>query len=136
MAEPILFLDFSGLEYMNSKSIGYLTDWFTKASEKNGTIAIIAPQANILDILKVVGITQIIKVYSSLEEAKASISTDNYNANNIKQTVIQNSPQTNQIEESVDANHLENEMATMNHSAGLSPSGMNLSETNNQNFSS
>lgn len=73
MIEPILLLDFSGLEYMNSKSIGYVTDWFTQASAKNGSISIIGPKPNILDILKVVGITQIITVYSSLEEAKTAL---------------------------------------------------------------
>lgn len=75
MTEPILFLDFSGLEYMNSKSIGYVTDWFTQASAKNGSISIIGPRANILDILKVVGITQIITVYNTLEEAKTALSS-------------------------------------------------------------
>ncbi len=74
MAEPILFLDFSELEYMNSKSIGYVTDWFTQASAKNGSISIIGPKPNILDILKVVGITQIITVYNTLEEAKTALS--------------------------------------------------------------
>jgi anti-anti-sigma factor len=72
MAEPILFLDFSGLDYMNSKSIGYLTDWFTQSTAKNGSVTIIGPKPNILDILKVVGITQIITVFSTLEEAKVS----------------------------------------------------------------
>lgn len=74
MAEPVLLLDFTSLEYMNSKSIGYVTDWFTQASAKNGSISIVGPKPNILDILKVVGITQIIKVYTSLEEAKAAVS--------------------------------------------------------------
>lgn len=73
MAEPVLFLDFSGLEYMNSKSIGYVTDWFTQATAKNGSISIIGPKPNILDILKVVGITQIITVYNTLEEAKTAL---------------------------------------------------------------
>lgn len=73
MAEPYLFMDFTALDYMNSKSIGYLTDWFTQATAKNGSIAIIGPKPNILDILKVVGITQIITVYSTLEEAKAAM---------------------------------------------------------------
>lgn len=74
MNEPVLLLDFSSLEYMNSKSIGYVTDWFTQASAKNGSIAIVGPKPNILDILKVVGITQLITVYSSLEEAKTALS--------------------------------------------------------------
>ena len=73
MDEPALLLDFSGLEYMNSKSIGYVTDWFTQATAKNGSVSIIGPKPNILDILKVVGITQIITIYNTLEEAKAAL---------------------------------------------------------------
>jgi stage II sporulation protein AA (anti-sigma F factor antagonist) len=73
MVDPLLLLDFSSLEYMNSKSIGYVTDWFTQASAKNGSIAIVGPKPNILDILKVVGITQIITVYNTLEEAKTAL---------------------------------------------------------------
>jgi anti-anti-sigma factor len=73
MEEPLLILDFGQLEYMNSKSIGYVTDWFTKVTEKTGTIAIVGPRPNILDILKVVGITQIITIYNTLEEAKTAM---------------------------------------------------------------
>ena len=74
MPEPNLLLDFAGLEYMNSKSIGYVTDWYSKAAAKNGKIIIARPKANILDILKVVGITQIINVYDNLDEAKLAFS--------------------------------------------------------------
>jgi anti-anti-sigma factor len=70
MMPPYLILDFSGLEYMNSKSIGYVTDWYTQAAGKQGAIAIVNPQPNILDILKVVGITQIMQVYPTLQEAQ------------------------------------------------------------------
>jgi len=73
MPEPHLLLDFSNLEYMNSKSIGYVTDWFTQATAKNGSVAIVGPKPNILDILKVVGITQIITVHDTLEAAKAAM---------------------------------------------------------------
>jgi len=75
MMPPFLILDFTGLEYMNSKSIGYVTDWYTQAMGKQGSIAIVNPPANILDILKVVGITQIMQVYSTLEEAQAALSS-------------------------------------------------------------
>ncbi len=74
MAEPNLLLDFAGLEYMNSKSIGYVTDWYSKAMAKNGKIVIARPRANILDILKVVGITQIINIYDNIDQAKAAFS--------------------------------------------------------------
>ncbi len=74
MAEPNLLLDFAELAYMNSKSIGYVTDWYSRASAKNGKIAIINARPNILDILKVVGITQIINLYDNIESAKATFS--------------------------------------------------------------
>ena len=76
MAEPNLILDFAGLEYMNSKSIGYVTDWYSKAMAKNGKIVIARPRANILDILKVVGITQIINIHDNIDQAKAAFSSE------------------------------------------------------------
>jgi anti-sigma B factor antagonist len=72
MAEPNLLLDLADLTYMNSKSIGYVTDWYSRTAAKNGKIAIARPKANILDILKVVGITQIIPIHDTLEEAQAA----------------------------------------------------------------
>ena len=70
MTEPNLLLDFSELAYMNSKSIGYVTDWYSKVVAKNGKIVIASPKPNILDILKVVGITQIVNIYDSIDAAK------------------------------------------------------------------
>lgn len=68
-----LIFDFEGLEYMNSKSIGYLTDWYTKLSEKQGAIIIAKARPNIIDILQVVGITQLIKTVGTLDEAKLEL---------------------------------------------------------------
>ena len=65
-----LVFDLGGLTYLNSKSIGYLTDWHLKMKEKEGEIAIVNAQDNILDILNVVGLTQIVKNYESLEACK------------------------------------------------------------------
>lgn len=69
-----LILDFEELEYMNSKSIGYLTDWYGKIYENSGKVIIAKAKPNILDILEVVGLTQLIKNYPTIEEAKAGIS--------------------------------------------------------------
>ena len=69
-AEPYLILDLAGLDYMNSKSIGYLTDWYSRVMAKNGKVVIASPKPNILDILKVVGITQIITIHESVDQAK------------------------------------------------------------------
>lgn len=68
-----LLFDFEGLEYMNSKSIGYLTDWYGKISEGKGRIVISKAKSNILDILQVVGLTQLINSYSTLDEAKFAL---------------------------------------------------------------
>ncbi|MEK9132987.1 MAG: STAS domain-containing protein [Patescibacteria group bacterium] len=68
-----LIFDYEKLEYMNSKSIGYLTDWYTKLSEKKGGIVIACARPNIVDILQVVGLTQLIPSFGSVDEAKTSV---------------------------------------------------------------
>ncbi len=65
-----LIFDFSQLEYMNSKSIGYLTDWYTKLNEKSGSLVIANARPNIIDILQVVGLTQLINCVGTVDEAK------------------------------------------------------------------
>jgi len=69
----LLLLDFSELEYMNSKSIGYLTDWYGKVSQGNGQIVVAMAKSNILDILQVVGLTQLVNCYPTLDEAKFAL---------------------------------------------------------------
>jgi len=68
-----LVFDFSGLEYMNSKSIGYLTDWYGKLNAVGGKILIAAARDNIVDILQVVGLTQLIPCVGSVDEAKLQV---------------------------------------------------------------
>lgn len=68
-----LIFDFEKLEYMNSKSIGYLTDWYSKLNEKKGGIVIAGARPNILDILQVVGLTQLINCAGTVDEAKLAV---------------------------------------------------------------
>lgn len=68
-----LLFDLTNLEYMNSKSIGYLTDIYGKISEKGGRVVIASARPNILDILQVVGLTQLIQSFGTIEEAKLGI---------------------------------------------------------------
>lgn len=68
-----LIFDLENLEYMNSKSIGYLTDLYGKITESGGQIVISHPKPNITDILQVVGLTQLIKTFATLDEAKNSL---------------------------------------------------------------
>ena len=68
-----LVFDFEKLEYMNSKSIGYLTDWYGKVTEGGGHLVIIKAKPNIVDILSVIGLTQLIPMFGSVDEAKFSL---------------------------------------------------------------
>ena len=68
-----LVFDLAELTYLNSKSIGYLTDWHLKVKEKEGEIFLVGTRSNILDILNVVGLTQIVKSYESLDVAKKAL---------------------------------------------------------------
>ncbi|MFN7160605.1 MAG: STAS domain-containing protein [Candidatus Gracilibacteria bacterium] len=69
---PFIF-DFSQLNYMNSKSIGYLSDWFSKISEKGAELLIAAPRENISDILRTVGLDNFIKMFHSVDESKLAV---------------------------------------------------------------
>jgi len=72
--EKVNFLiDFKNLDFINSKGIGYLLDFFRKISEKNGKMVISNPSENVLDILELVGVTKVLKVFLSLEEAKLAL---------------------------------------------------------------
>lgn len=68
-----LLLDFTDLEYMNSKSIGYLTDWYGKVTEGGGRMVVAKAKSNILDVLQVVGLTQLINAYTTFDEAKLAL---------------------------------------------------------------
>lgn len=63
-------LDIELLTYMNSKSIGYISDWYTRINAKQGKLIIAKPMTNIKDILNVVGLDKVIPMTQTLEEAK------------------------------------------------------------------
>lgn len=71
--QAVLLFDMQELTYLNSKTIGYLTDWHLKMSEKQGKLALVGLRPNILDILNVVGLTQIVSNYESMEAAKQAV---------------------------------------------------------------
>lgn len=68
-----LILNFENLEYMNSKSIGYITDLYGKVTENGGQIVICAAKPNIADILQVVGLSQLVQVVDTLNTAKSTV---------------------------------------------------------------
>jgi len=64
-----LLFDLEKLEYMNSKTIGYITDWSEKVKTGGGKMVIANAPKNILDILEAVGIIMLIPAYPTKEEA-------------------------------------------------------------------
>jgi len=68
--ETSVILDLEKLTYMNSKSIGYIADYYNKVSAKNGKIVIAKPARNVKETLSVVGLDQMIPFTQTLEEAK------------------------------------------------------------------
>ena len=68
-----LIFELANLQYMNSKSIGYITDLYGKITENGGKVAIAQAKPNIIDILQVVGLTQLIQTFDTLEQAKAHV---------------------------------------------------------------
>ena len=65
--------DLSELTYLNSKSIGFFADWQQKISQGGGKLVIFGAKENIFDILDVVGLTNIIDLVQTVDEAKAAI---------------------------------------------------------------
>ena len=68
-----LIFNLQRLRYMNSKAIGYMTDWSNKIRAKGGQIIIVETPANIKDILVTIGIDDLFKEYASLEKAKKEL---------------------------------------------------------------
>lgn len=67
--EVSFILDLENLLYMNSKSIGYVSDFYNKLNEKNAKLVISKPKVNVLETLQVVGLDQIIKFTQTNKEA-------------------------------------------------------------------
>ena len=65
-----VILDLEKLSYMNSKSIGYIADYYNKVTAKGGKIVIAKPARNVKETLSVVGLDQMIPFTQTLEEAK------------------------------------------------------------------
>jgi anti-anti-sigma factor len=68
-----IIFNFSGLKYLNSKSIGYIADIFSNIEESNWKIYITNCQEWVKDVLDLVWITSIIPIAEKEEDAIAAI---------------------------------------------------------------
>lgn len=64
-----LLADLTGLEYINSSGIYCLMECFAKTKEKGGYLKMFAANGRVREILDLVGITKVIPLFNTLEEA-------------------------------------------------------------------
>lgn len=68
-----LILDFAQLEYFNSMFIGALANWNQKVQNNGGRLVIASPSPSAREILALVGLSDILPMYNSTEEALAAV---------------------------------------------------------------
>lgn len=68
-----LIFNFCDLEYINSIGIYNLMRCFKKASNKGGFLKLVAVKDQVREVLEVVGLTAVIRLYNTLDEALADI---------------------------------------------------------------
>ncbi|MBD3330296.1 STAS domain-containing protein [Candidatus Peregrinibacteria bacterium] len=63
-----LVFDFSGLNFINSEAIGYLIEIHTHLTQRGRELVIVGLKPNIQDIFSAIGIKEVIKIYSDLND--------------------------------------------------------------------
>ena len=71
--KKVLIFDLEKLTYLNSKAVGFMMDWNSRISKEGGYIVVINVPPNIKDIITAVGLTDFVKEYGTLSEAKNAI---------------------------------------------------------------
>lgn len=64
-----LIFDFTKLEFINSKGIGYLVSVHTHLTKDGRTMVMAGATQEVMDVLSLVGLTNIIPYHATLEEA-------------------------------------------------------------------
>ncbi|MCK5617346.1 STAS domain-containing protein [Candidatus Pacearchaeota archaeon] len=65
----VLLFDFTQLEFINSKGIGYLVSIHTHLSKDQREMKIASANEAVMDVITLVGLTTIIKYFNTVEEA-------------------------------------------------------------------
>lgn len=66
-------LDFEDLIYLNSYAIGQLVNWHNLLAKNCGKIVILHANKEVGEIFRILGISNLFSIFSSLEEAEAFI---------------------------------------------------------------
>ena len=68
-----MLVDLSEVEYISSIGVHMLVNAANSIARRGGKIALLNPQRDVMDVLEMIGIPQIIPIYSDLESAKAGL---------------------------------------------------------------
>ena len=71
-----VIVDLSKVNYLSSIGIPMLINTAKAVASRGGKLALLNPQQNVSDVLDIVGIQQIIPIYTDLETAKADLNSD------------------------------------------------------------
>lgn len=63
-----VIFDLAGLEFINSKGIGYLVSVHTHLAKNKRKLIVVAAQDPVMDVISLVGLTSIIAYYPTIEE--------------------------------------------------------------------
>jgi len=72
-SERFFIFHLKDLEYINSKSIGYMTEIYRKVSSRGGRLVLAEVPENVLDILDLIGVTRVIEISDTIESAKVAL---------------------------------------------------------------
>ena len=62
-----MIFDFTDLKFINSESIGYLIEIHTHLVKRDKALILVKPDAHVKEVLKTIGIDEVIPMYASLE---------------------------------------------------------------------
>jgi anti-anti-sigma factor len=68
MTQKYLVYDFTSLNFINSESIGYLSTTYYRVSTNDKILVIVGASDHVLDVLNVIGITNLLKIYQKYEQ--------------------------------------------------------------------
>ena len=72
-SKTVVVFDFTELDYLNSYAIGFIAHWYNFLKKQEGEIVLIKPQSQVYDTLNVLGMTNVLKIFESLEVALQEI---------------------------------------------------------------
>lgn len=69
-----IILDLSTLKFVDSIGIGVIVASLMRTREKGGQLAVVNPTASVERLMNIVGLFQLLKKFSSVEEAQSALS--------------------------------------------------------------